>query len=132
MNDEAGFLAAIIANPDENTPRLVYADWLDEHDQPEWAEFIRVQIEMRQLQLAIHPAWKARHSGRRAEFEELVTQFRAFKPRVDDPAQAPTSHRHLHRAGVRSPTQRSDGDRDARRRTPASTRGAARPVEHRG
>src|SRR5262249_23230049 len=27
-------------------PRLVYADWLDEHGQPERAEFIRLQIEL--------------------------------------------------------------------------------------
>ncbi len=46
MSDESALLAAIYANPDEDTPRLVYADWLDEHDQPERAEFIRVQIEL--------------------------------------------------------------------------------------
>lgn len=46
MNEAAALLAAIYANPDEDTPRLVYADWLDEHDQPERAEFIRVQIEL--------------------------------------------------------------------------------------
>jgi len=45
MSDEAALLRAICAHPDEDTPRLVYADWLDEHDQPERAEFIRVQIE---------------------------------------------------------------------------------------
>jgi len=43
MNDESALLAAIIAHPDEDTPRLAYADWLDEHDQPERAEMIRVQ-----------------------------------------------------------------------------------------
>lgn len=41
---EAAVLAAILANPADDTPRLVYADWLDEHNQPERAEFIRVQI----------------------------------------------------------------------------------------
>ncbi len=49
MTDEAALLAAIHANPDEDTPRLVYADWLDEHGQPERAEFIRVQIELSHL-----------------------------------------------------------------------------------
>ncbi|MFO0824094.1 MAG: TIGR02996 domain-containing protein [Gemmataceae bacterium] len=44
MSDEEALLAAIIANPDEDTPRLVYADWLDENGQPERAEFIRLQI----------------------------------------------------------------------------------------
>ncbi len=34
----------IIANPDDDTPRLVMADWLDENGDPERADFIRVQI----------------------------------------------------------------------------------------
>lgn len=48
MSDEAGFLAAIAADPDDNTARLVFADWLEEHDQPERAEFIRVQCRLAQ------------------------------------------------------------------------------------
>lgn len=53
--DEQAFLAAVIAHPDEDTPRLMYADWLDENagnlpgrDPTEVrarAEFIRGQIE---------------------------------------------------------------------------------------
>src|SRR5262245_24075479 len=43
MSDEAALLAAIIAHPDEDTPRLIFADWLDQHGQPERAEFIRLQ-----------------------------------------------------------------------------------------
>ncbi len=31
MSDQNALLAAIRANPDEDTPRLAYADWLDEH-----------------------------------------------------------------------------------------------------
>ena len=38
------FLEAIIAAPGDDTPRLVYADWLEEHGEGERAEFIRVQI----------------------------------------------------------------------------------------
>ena len=30
MRYDAGFLEAICANPDDDVPRLVYADWLDE------------------------------------------------------------------------------------------------------
>jgi len=41
--EELSLLAAIHANPREDTPRLVYADWLQEHDQPEYAEFIRLE-----------------------------------------------------------------------------------------
>jgi uncharacterized protein (TIGR02996 family) len=45
--DGAALLAAIIAHPDEDTPRLVYADWLDEQggeSNAARAELIRLQI----------------------------------------------------------------------------------------
>jgi uncharacterized protein (TIGR02996 family) len=44
-HDEA-FLQAMVEDPDDDTPRLVYADWLDENGQPERAEFIRIQCEL--------------------------------------------------------------------------------------
>jgi uncharacterized protein (TIGR02996 family) len=42
MVDEATFLQAIRAAPDEDAPRLVYADWLEEQGDPR-GEFIRLQ-----------------------------------------------------------------------------------------
>src|SRR3954462_8825111 len=48
--EERALLAAIIAHPDEDTPRLVYADWLQEHDLPERAEYIRLSIQLANLQ----------------------------------------------------------------------------------
>jgi uncharacterized protein (TIGR02996 family) len=50
MSDEDALLAAIAAHPDEDTPRLAYADWLDEHDRHIRAEFIRVQIEIARVE----------------------------------------------------------------------------------
>jgi uncharacterized protein (TIGR02996 family) len=47
--DERALLAAIVAAPDDDLPRLVYADWLEENGRPERAEFIRVQIELSRL-----------------------------------------------------------------------------------
>jgi uncharacterized protein (TIGR02996 family) len=46
---EAPFLQAVIDQPDEDGPRLVYADWLDEQGESARAEFIRVQCELFQL-----------------------------------------------------------------------------------
>src|SRR5262245_21531260 len=43
MSDRAAFLAAIAAAPDDDLPRLVFADWLDEHGDSHRAEFIRLQ-----------------------------------------------------------------------------------------
>lgn len=43
---DAYFLRTIIADPLNDDPRKIYADWLDENGQPERSEFIRVQIEL--------------------------------------------------------------------------------------
>ena len=43
MTDQDALLRAVRAHPDDDTPRLVYADWLDEHGDPRRAEFVRVQ-----------------------------------------------------------------------------------------
>lgn len=52
MDDRRALMATCIANPDEDTPRLVLADWLQEHgdkyDQAR-AEFIRLQIQAENL-----------------------------------------------------------------------------------
>jgi uncharacterized protein (TIGR02996 family) len=46
MSDADAFLAAIIADPDSDVPRLVFADWLEEHGDTERAEFIRLQCSL--------------------------------------------------------------------------------------
>jgi uncharacterized protein (TIGR02996 family) len=42
---QRGFIEDIVADPDDDTPRLIFADWLDEHGEEERAEFIRLQCE---------------------------------------------------------------------------------------
>jgi uncharacterized protein (TIGR02996 family) len=49
MSTEAHLLRAIRDNPDEDTPRLMYADHLDEEGSAARAEFIRVQDELARL-----------------------------------------------------------------------------------
>jgi uncharacterized protein (TIGR02996 family) len=44
MQQEAAFLQSILEAPEDDTPRLVFADWLDEQNQAARAEFIRVQV----------------------------------------------------------------------------------------
>jgi uncharacterized protein (TIGR02996 family) len=43
IEDHEAFLAAIRESPNENGPRLVYADWLEDNGDPQAAEFIRVR-----------------------------------------------------------------------------------------
>jgi uncharacterized protein (TIGR02996 family) len=48
-------LPAILADPDDDTPRLVCADWLEEHGDAERGQFIRAQCELAEL-----PSWDRR------------------------------------------------------------------------
>lgn len=48
-SDGDALFRAICEQPWEDTPRLVYADWLEENGDPVRAEFIRVQVELAKL-----------------------------------------------------------------------------------
>jgi uncharacterized protein (TIGR02996 family) len=48
MSPDDAFLQAILENPDDDGPRLMYADWLTEQGNPR-GEFIRVQCELHTL-----------------------------------------------------------------------------------
>jgi uncharacterized protein (TIGR02996 family) len=48
MGIKEAFLHDISAHPDDDAPRLIYADWLDEHNDPR-GEFIRIQCALAQL-----------------------------------------------------------------------------------
>jgi uncharacterized protein (TIGR02996 family) len=49
MSDREALLLGIRTAPDDDLPRLAYADWLEEHGEPDRAELIRVQIERAHL-----------------------------------------------------------------------------------
>jgi uncharacterized protein (TIGR02996 family) len=49
MSLHRAFLASVAANPEDDGPRLIYADWLEENGQPERAAFIRLQVEAARL-----------------------------------------------------------------------------------
>jgi uncharacterized protein (TIGR02996 family) len=61
------FLRAICDHPADDAPRLVFADWLDEHGDPDRARFIRVQVAL------------AAARGQGEEPADLVDQDRALR-----------------------------------------------------
>ncbi len=63
------FLDAIVANIDDDAPRLIYADWLDEQSRYEAAEFIRIQVRLARL-----PAWDADQVRLRLREQALLKQ----------------------------------------------------------
>jgi uncharacterized protein (TIGR02996 family) len=49
MTHDEAFLQAILESPEDDTPRLVYADWLDEYGRSDRANFIRIQCELEKV-----------------------------------------------------------------------------------
>src|SRR5262245_22184272 len=48
VTHEDAFLRAVLADPDDDAPRLIYADWLEERGDPK-GEFIRVQCALAKM-----------------------------------------------------------------------------------
>ena len=70
--ERASFVSASLENLADDTPRLVLADWLDEHGEPDRAEFIRCQIEAARL-----PHTKREKSKVYRRAEELLKKHEA-------------------------------------------------------
>jgi uncharacterized protein (TIGR02996 family) len=70
--EDKGFILNILANPAELTAWLVYADWLDEHDNALHAEFLRLEVRRGQLRNT-DVEWYA--------VEERLQELRALLPR---------------------------------------------------
>src|SRR5204862_8352110 len=82
MPPDNPFLAALLAQPDDDTFRLAMADWFIENDQPARAEFIRVQVE-----LAAGVADPARRREREFRQRRLLIAHKAawVKPLAEAP-----------------------------------------------
>src|SRR5262249_38939872 len=74
----------IIARPDDDTPRLIYADWLEENGRTEAerarAEFVRVQVEQERL-----PADDDRRAELAARQDQQLARHRAEGVRPLEP-----------------------------------------------
>ena len=73
MTDETGLIGGIFADPDDWTPRLIYADWLEEHGDPA-AEVIRL---LHELTSRIDPPHR---SFREQKLRRLVKKGAALRP----------------------------------------------------
>jgi len=69
MTDEATFLQAILADPEDSTLRLAYADWLEERGDPR-AEFLRVEAGLKE-----RPLSRRRRTRLRLRLDELRLQL---------------------------------------------------------
>jgi uncharacterized protein (TIGR02996 family) len=85
MTDHDALLAAVLADPDNDLPRLVFADWLEESGHPAnaaRAKFIRLQIEAER-----NPEKSAKRFECTRQAEELRPTFRDEWDRVFPPGE---------------------------------------------
>jgi uncharacterized protein (TIGR02996 family) len=68
VDHASAFVEAIVESPDDDAPRLIFADWLDDQGQPERAEFLRLQV----ARARIHPADPRARASLRREAELLA------------------------------------------------------------
>jgi uncharacterized protein (TIGR02996 family) len=95
VTDLQSLLLAVIADPADDTPRLVLADCLDEHGQTDRAEFVRLQVELAALEVATDS--EVHNTGMCSPYcrdcprlEELRrTEKRLWLPRPDDTGNYP-------------------------------------------
>lgn len=98
--DLAALLAAVCQFPHDDTPRLVLADWLDDHGQPERAEFIRVQVELVRLE----QNEEATEKGDREAYIRLRGLIGRQAALLSDP------DRHVGWSGIKCPVCEGNGD----------------------
>jgi uncharacterized protein (TIGR02996 family) len=94
-SDEEAFLRAIGEAPADHTIRLVFADWLEERNDPR-AELVRVQVRLRELPLA-----ERLTSDLRARAKALRTGFPEYwLARLDPPVWCAVGNIVTERLGV--------------------------------
>jgi len=79
-DEREALVLAVFAQPDDDLPRLQYADWLDEHGECSQAELIRIQCEQAGLNRddpAVQPRWAELQSR-----YDLLTQHETPVQRV--------------------------------------------------
>jgi uncharacterized protein (TIGR02996 family) len=70
MTDDQDFVQAILSRPDDDTVRLVYADWLDERGDVR-GEFLRLSLEL------------ARHTSKSKKYALVSERLEAIRPGID-------------------------------------------------
>src|SRR5437868_3256863 len=71
MTNQESFLQSIIEEPDNEDLRLIYADWLEERDDPR-GEFIRVQCQLNRME--------ERDPGRPALLRREIEMLDQYQP----------------------------------------------------
>ena len=95
MSDERAFLTAILERPDDDARKLVYADWLEERNDPR-GEYLRGMMELRRRR-SVSAEQQQRHRDLAAELAELRGQVQ--QAWLTDQGNTPESRERQRRLG---------------------------------
>lgn len=80
IHEYAGLIRDVILNPDDDVPRLVIADWLEDNDDPERAAFIRLQCALAREEpgycLDTSASWKIHDDSVNPKIRDAVDALR--------------------------------------------------------
>jgi uncharacterized protein (TIGR02996 family) len=91
---EPALEAAVVSHADDDTPRLVYADWLDENGDPDRAAFIRVQCRLADLP-PDDPDWCALDVQQDVLIHRLTPRLDTLRPPLPQPYSHATHAPHV-------------------------------------
>ena len=75
MSERIAFIRAICAEPDDDTARLVFADWLQENGEGERAEFIRASVRRPAMTTSYNSATNPWSDGDHGTICELLRRY---------------------------------------------------------
>ena len=83
MSLERAFLEEIAERPDDDVPRLVYADWLEDNGQPERAAFVRFQCQAARLRPGTPELTELLRFQTVKDYDDWLARLRTFPAYVD-------------------------------------------------
>src|SRR5437899_1204607 len=95
MSERDALLRQVIDEPDADAPRLVFADWLDEHGERDRADFVRAQCR----RAALDPDDPAQPELQAREWRLLLANARDW---LEEDFDDPTNRRRFRRGFVES------------------------------
>jgi uncharacterized protein (TIGR02996 family) len=100
--EEAGFVGALLATPEDDTARRVFADWLDEHARPVEAKYLREIRRYKFVRLVRQRGWWALYPEWARVMPPHPMKHKPIKPGgfwdVYEPGKPVSSHPDLHEA----------------------------------
>jgi uncharacterized protein (TIGR02996 family) len=129
--DRSALLAAIVAQPEDDALRLVYADALQEAGEDDRAEFVRVQCELARMKEPNYPEWLKTNQQERNKWRAFLKVHTAYHKKLKPLCARESALRAAHESAWRAgPVCGRCGGKGERRRDYSSGKRSINAVCH--